>query len=248
MNTIQESFTLPSKGLIYDKKVNPEFTLRSMTTIEEMKRLSPTKTPYLTMCEIIEDCLLTDLGIPVKDLCLGDYQFMMHKLRIVSYGTEYRMTTRCPYCNEIEEQIFNLEDLDVNEYDPSMKSMFTVELPRTGKTITLRYQTPAMLENINKQKNARLKKDSNSIDPTFELTLEALIEEVDGEVLDPIRLENFVQKLPVMDAKVIFDAAEKINSMIGLDTVVVTQCGNPRCQKDYTSTFRPTSEFFWPTL
>ena len=39
--TIAEYFTIPSKGLIYNQQVAPDIKMRSMTTIEEMKRLSP---------------------------------------------------------------------------------------------------------------------------------------------------------------------------------------------------------------
>ena len=37
-STIFETFKLPSNGEIYEKPVNPEVTLRSMTTMEEMRR------------------------------------------------------------------------------------------------------------------------------------------------------------------------------------------------------------------
>ena len=56
-STIYESFTLPSKGMIYSKPVDPDFTIRSMTTMEEMARQSQSDTPYKQMSDIIEDCL-----------------------------------------------------------------------------------------------------------------------------------------------------------------------------------------------
>ena len=37
--TIAEEYTLPSKGLVYDKQIKPTIKLRCMTTQEEMKRL-----------------------------------------------------------------------------------------------------------------------------------------------------------------------------------------------------------------
>ena len=55
--SIKETFTLPSKGLVYDEKINPNITLRSMTTMEEMKRLSPSDLEYKTISEIIDDCI-----------------------------------------------------------------------------------------------------------------------------------------------------------------------------------------------
>ena len=37
--TNYEIFTLPSKGLVYEKPINPTVSLRSMTVMEEMKKL-----------------------------------------------------------------------------------------------------------------------------------------------------------------------------------------------------------------
>ena len=56
-STIWEGFTLPSKGLVYSKPINPNVELRSMTTAEEMERLSPSETPYKVMSSIIEKCM-----------------------------------------------------------------------------------------------------------------------------------------------------------------------------------------------
>ena len=35
--TIAESYTLPSKGMVYNRQINPEITLRSMTTEEKIR-------------------------------------------------------------------------------------------------------------------------------------------------------------------------------------------------------------------
>ena len=53
------SYTLPSLGKVYgDKQINPEVTLRSMTTAEEMKRLNPSDRAYKVLADIIDDCLI----------------------------------------------------------------------------------------------------------------------------------------------------------------------------------------------
>lgn len=113
--TIYESFILPSKGLIYEEKIDPNISLRSMTTMEEMKRLSPTDMPYKVMSDIIEACMEEKPPIHVYDMCLGDYQFLLHKIRIVTYGPEYKMAVRCPECKAVTESIANLESLEIHE-------------------------------------------------------------------------------------------------------------------------------------
>lgn len=115
ISTIQETFTLPSKGQIYDKPINPEITLRSMTTMDELKRLSPSDLPYKNMCDMIDDCMVNYKEKSSYDMCIGDYQFLLHKLRIVTYGSNYNMVVSCPNCASVEEKVFNLEDLEILE-------------------------------------------------------------------------------------------------------------------------------------
>jgi hypothetical protein len=87
--TIQEQFKLPSNGLVYQTKVNPIVHLRSMTTAEEMRRLQPSDSPYWTICSIIDDCGALDSGISSYDMCLGDYQYLLYMLRVVTHGSNY---------------------------------------------------------------------------------------------------------------------------------------------------------------
>ena len=65
--TIAHEYTLPSQGKVYNKEINPNFKLRSMTTAEEMKRLNHSDKQYKAMSEIIDDCLVDDIGILISD-------------------------------------------------------------------------------------------------------------------------------------------------------------------------------------
>ena len=51
--TISENYILPSLGKIYEEEFDPHITIRSMTTADEMKRLSPSELTYKNMCSII---------------------------------------------------------------------------------------------------------------------------------------------------------------------------------------------------
>ena len=82
--TISEIFTLPSNGLVYDPPVAPEITLRSMTTADEMRRLSTSEYQYKPMSDIMNGCIVDGPKLSTYDMCLGDYQFLLYKLRIVN--------------------------------------------------------------------------------------------------------------------------------------------------------------------
>ena len=145
--TISETFVLPSKGKIYNSVV-PEVRLRSMSTMEEMKRLSPTDTPYKTMSEIIDDCLIDDIGISSYDLCIGDYLFLLHRLRVVTYGSKYTLTSICPFCGCENTDTIDLLDIPIKEYDEENEKYRSFILPTSGKEILLKYQTPRMVDTV----------------------------------------------------------------------------------------------------
>ena len=143
--TIANDYTLPSEGKVYDKEITPQFKLRSMTTAEEMKRLNHSDRPYRAMSEIIDDCLIEDICISAYDLCVADYQFMLHKLRIVTYGPTYKIDSTCPYCASVNKHNLNLDNLAVTSFDKDAYDKYMeFDLPATGKRIRLR-KTPTLL-------------------------------------------------------------------------------------------------------
>jgi hypothetical protein len=246
-SVIKEDFELPSKGKIYAKKFNPAVSLRSMTVEDEMKRLAHSQNPYKSMSEIIESCLIEKLPIPVYDLCLGDYTYLLHKLRVVTYGPDYNLRFTCPNCGDNETITVNLDEMPVNEYDESIKDLYTVKLPVTGYEVKLRFQTPRDLDRINREAS-KMREDFPDMvgDPTILLTLQSLIESIDGEAVDPILIKETLRKLPMRDTNVISKTATKLNSIIGIDTDLSITCS--KCGVNVKTPFRYTNEFFGPTI
>lgn len=245
-STIYESFTLPSKGMIYDKDINPVVTLRSMTTMEEMKRLSPTDTPYKVMSDIIESCMENAPDIHVYNMSLGDYQFLLHKIRTVTYGPNYKMMVKCKDCGEITESIADLDSLEVNEWTEDLLDQQIITLPKTNRQIELKFQTPRDLDQIAYKSKEMKKKTKQNIDYSVMYTLISLIKKVDGSVLDPLSIEEFVKKLPNMDANYILNKATALNKKVGLNNTISIKCS--QCGAQMLVPFRITSEFFGPTI
>jgi len=245
--TIQEEYSLPSKGLLYGKPFDPTVKLRSMTVAEEMKRLTATENPYKTMAEIIEDCLITKLPVSVYDLCIGDYQYLLHKLRVVTYGPEYRVSVACPFCGSIFDQTINLDDLKVSYFSEDLLKDLIINLPSTGKTVEIGFQTPRDLDNIEKKKK-EMKRQFPDMkeDPTILLNLESIIKTIDGQPVNPATIRNTIKKMPLKDSTLILQRAEKLNSKVGVDVNIVATC--TECGHDVNTMFRFTSEFFRPEI
>ena len=247
--TIVNEFTLPSQGLVYNKEINPRVKLRSMTTAEEMKRLNHSERPYRLMAEVINDCIVDNTGIDAYDLCIPDYQFLLHKLRIVTYGIDYKSSSKCPYCGTDNTHVINL-DSDL-KLEPFTKDIFdkysNITLPSTKKNIKLKMQSPRILDDITiRSKEIRKLYPDYVGDPAFLLTLQNLTETIDGKEYRDYELDPFFRKLPMMDTNYIIKAAQKLNNSFGLDNIVEHTCSF--CGLDYKSSFRITSEFFGPSI
>lgn len=245
--TLTGTYTLPSLGKIYNVDVNPNIKIRSMTVSEEMKRLNSSDRPYKNIADIIDDCLIDKPGISAYDMCLGDFQFLLHRLRVVTYGSKYKLSSKCPHCGFENVGEIDLNDMSVSSYTDDVNKYFEFELPISKNTIRLRMQTPRMLDDINiRTKEITSKRKSSSKDSAFLLNIESVIDLVDGIKLDIFKKQDFVKQLPMADINYILANVNKLNELIGLDVTLNNTCDF--CGLDYDSPFRVTPEFFRPSL
>jgi len=245
--TIAEGYELPSKGKIYDVAVDPHVELRSMTARDEMKRLSPSTTQFKKLADIIEGCMIEKPKIHVYDMALGDYEFLLHKLRIVTYGPKYKMGLTCPHCLENFETEADLEQLQIQEFDEEkFESLRTFTLPVSGDTVRIRFQTPRMLDEVEAHAKEMKRKFKNA-DIEFDLLflLKAVIDEVNGLKMDSSHLEAYINQLPAKDMTKIVNNLDELNACVGIDSSLFVDC--PNCGGEVKTFFRFGSEFFRPT-
>jgi hypothetical protein len=245
--TIMEGYELPSRGKIYEEKVDPHVELRSMTARDEMKRLSPSSTPLKTLADIIEGCCVEKSAVHVYDMCLGDYEFLLHKLRIVTYGEDYKVSLRCPECRESIETVAKLGHLEVKEFDEEkIRELQTFTLPKSNRIITLNFLSPRMAEEMEvKVKDMKRRYKNATIDFETLVKLQVNIDLVDGEKKSETELDNIITNLPALDLQKILNNIDKLNQQIGLDNILYVTC--PKCGEEITTFFRFGPEFFRPT-
>lgn len=245
--TIMEGYELPSKGKIYNKPVDPHIELRSMTARDEMKRLSPSSTPLKTLADIIEGCCVEQPAVHVYDMALGDYEFLLHKLRIVTYGEDYKVALRCPECGERIETVAKLGQLSIKEFDEeTVRNLQTFILPKSGRSITLNFLSPRLVEEMEvKVKDMKRRYKNATIDFETLVRLTTNIDLVDGEKKSETDMENIITNLPAFDLQKILNNIDKLNQQIGLDNTLYLTC--PSCNEEVTTFFRFGPEFFRPT-
>lgn len=245
--TIKESVTLPSKGKFYKDLKTCDIQLRSMTTEEEMLRVSATNTPYKQLCEIIDRCITNDIGMSSYDMHIGDYLYLLYKLRVVTYGSEYLNQTICPFCGQVNVSKLDLDNLQVLEMTDDIASLIELQLPSGDHFVTLKYKTPRECDLIDKEiEEFKHRNPNTDVNIDFLIDLRHGIKLVDGQHYDALKLDAFLKKLPMKDTNAILNALDKINLEVGVNNTLVEKCKNSRCGLDYTTSFRFTSEFFRP--
>ena len=245
--TISENITLPSNGEVYEFNVVPNIKLRSMTTAEEMQRLSNTNSAYKNLCDIIDACMVENPGISSYDMIIGDYVFLLYQLRIITYGSEYKTGSVCPFCGSTVVDTFNLDDLIVNKFDEKVLALKEFDLPVCGSHVEIKFQTPRIVDRINQQiKDFRSKAQTITYDPTILFTMKNLIEKIDGKKPNPLTVEDWIKNLSMKDTNLILQYCDKLNNSIGVETKLYTTCNI--CGLDYESSLRITQEFFRPAL
>lgn len=245
--TISESYELPSQGLIYDKPVQARVELRSMTAREEMKRLNPSATPLKTLADIIESCMIEKPAIHVYDMIIGDYEYLLHKLRTVTYGPDYQVTVRCANCGETVETTAMLDSIEVKPFNKDeFDALRIIRLPVSDHEVELNFQTPRMLDNIDiKAKEMKRKAPKADIDFNTYAQLSMIINTVDGKKMSSVDLDYFINELPAKDMQKILNTFDKLNSYVGLDNVLSLTCD--KCGEEISTFFRFGPEFFRPS-
>lgn len=252
--TLSGDFTLPSKGQIYTPSFDPHVKLRSMTVMEDMKRLSMDEPTNEVLADIIDACTVTELPISSYDMCMGDFEYLLHKVRVITHGQKYPMFVGCPNpkCNHVYKAELDLEEMTTKEFstDEFFQSL-SFQLPVTKHEIKLKMQTPRLQDLIDrkvKEYKTELSEKGNKADLDYTplITLQYLIETVDGKAMDYIGIQQFIKKLPSADYNYIMKKTAKSNSMIGLNKEFTVICD--KCKKPFKTLFRFTPEFFEPEI
>ncbi len=179
---------------------------------------------------------------------MGDYLYLLYKLRVITYGNDYLNQSICPYCGQINVSKLNLDQLQVLALDvDEINDLLEVKLPESGHVLTLKYKTPRECDLIDKEIDEFKDRNPGSkVNIDFLVDLRHGIRLVDGNHYDNLKLDAFLKKLNMKDTNKILNALDRLNLQVGINNAITETCSNPRCRLDYATTFRFSSEFFRP--
>lgn len=247
-----EEVQLPSRGLFNPEIPNGMITLRCVE-LRDQKYLGGSKLVNSNKAiELVRRCIIKPENVVVENLTQIDIFYLLVKLRVLSYGPEYKFFSKCPVCGKTTEVVVNLSDLEVIQLENYNPNDMCVKLPRRGDTVYTHVQTQGDSEDVDKEV-ARLKAKFRDIDYDPEVTLslakiiskiELLKPDKDGnKVIDnPVDILNYVEGLTDLDALAIQSTMDDIN--YGVMPLITDKCQH--CSSEITLPLRTTSEFFRP--
>lgn len=248
-NLITDDFLVPSMNKLYGKNFDGHLTLRAMTTDEERIRLSG-QNFWETMRIIINECIVdnkdSEGNYRLDSAAFTDWDFfaICVKLRILSYGPEYKTTAVCPICGKQFKHVVDLSELIYNFLPDDFQEPYEIgPLPSSGDTLGCRFIRIKDRLDVEKKKMDILAKNKNYIgDPTYNLEMERRIVTVNGVELDPIQAEKYVHSMIARDSDYYHQMVDK--NSYGVVRLGSTRCENSECGGEALYVLRADREFF----
>lgn len=243
---IQETHSLPSNGALYkDLNIPTDITLRAMNALDEKRRLSSTGMQVIP--DLINSCIVEPEGIDAGELKLFDLQYLMYKLRVITYGPEYKVNIRCPHCGERTEFVINLDEIPVNQLDDKFVEPFEIgPLPISGDVIECKILSASDYIKIEREaKRIRSKNPNYEGDPEFILAYQYKIVTVNGDPVPPYKIQKYVETLHARDMRFFDSKYNAVVDGLGMDLARVDECSH--CGRDIEYNLPVTDEFFRPT-
>lgn len=243
---ITEVCHLPSRGLLYGSALGDTIEFRAMTTIEERMRLSG-ENFWSTMAAILNRCKVnTDFDI--KNMVDFDFFAALVKLRIISYGNNYKTRSKCFVCGKEQEVNVNLDECKVTEIPDDFVEPFVIgPLPISGDVLECRFLRVFDYIDINEKVSDWQRKHPNDKynNPEYTLLMEHAIVTVNGVNLNEFQKKKYVENMVGADSTYYHEEYQQL--FYGLHRIGTSTCEETDCGSAIIYEIAPSDSFFRAT-
>lgn len=256
MSMNESNFTqevvLPSRGLLNPEIPEGKLVQRCLMVADQKFLSGSNQSADSAIHQILQRTVTSPEGFDVSKLSIYDTLYLLFKLRILSYGKDYKFRTRCPECGKKIDVVVDLSAVPVEVLDEDFADRLVVTLPHRGDKVYIKLLTNEDNEEIAREVKRR-KKRSPEDDSEYILRIVRSIEKVvlttpnkDGkkELTGSIDLERYISALTSLDASVIMGARDSVT--YGVTPVADSVC--PECGEDIELNIAFSSEFFRPSI
>lgn len=249
-NLITEQFILPSGGKIYNLPwFDGHITLRAMTTIEERIRLG-SQNFYEGMVSIVNECIVDNKNpdgtykLDSLYFTLFDFDAICVKLRIITYGPEYKVNCNCIKCGKQFTYKADLRDCEFSFLPEDFIEPYDVgPLPHSGDTLGCRFLRVKDKIDIDKKAQEILVKNPDYIgDPEYLLDMTHRIMTINGEDSDVIMTSKYVENMIGLDSDYFHRFID--SAFYGVRRLGFTDCPDNKCGSKVMYIVKADENFF----
>lgn len=247
-NNFTQELVLPSKGLLNPEIPDGIVVQRCMMVSDQKYLLSNNQSSGNQIHQLIQRTITEPKEFDVSALTLPDTLYLLFKLRILSYGSEYKFRTRCPECGRKIDVTVDLSELPVETLEEGFSDSLVVELPHRKDTVYTRVLTNADMDEVNEEIKRRKRKNPDD-ESAYTLRIVKSIEKIKiakdkSELTHPIDIERYVNSLTDLDASAIIAARDSVS--FGVAPVVERVC--PECKEYIDISLSFSGDFFRPSF
>ena len=255
-------------GVIYGQQnplCNGQIQIRYPTIKDQDILLTRTFLNNNTALDNFLRAIVVDKAIDLDNMLVGDRNMLIMVARIMTHGSEYNITVKCPNCQHNAKTSYDLNSIGTKRVDLKLLKqtggLFQIQLPKSGKKIKVKLLTAMDSKLITQHMTAMQKlktkvsssgggkiqlnnlQRTNNQDNILQMQFMQRIVQVDGKT-DRQEIEKFVkQQFLSLDKKVVTRFIDVVQPDI--QTQFNYTCSN--CGKQSIITLPITEQLFWPT-
>ena len=230
-----EKVSLPSNGFLYGDEIPKEVELIPIKTSEEKLLLGNYSDDSTFVTKILNSCISQKFDS--SDLTEPDRNYLMMRLRAISYSDSFKIQYTCSSCGSQETAEVTIDDLEVVELNSKEDAYPVVELPVSKLKLTLKPITGKDSSVLSK------KLKSNREEYYIELLASRveLLTAPNGQTTQLYReIKRVISDLIGKDSSTLRDAIEE--SDFGIKTDIEAECS--ACGASNTASISIDKDFF----
>jgi len=247
-STIFEDVVLPSRGYLYKtdagELIIPDGKIRIHAMTGKAEKILYGSAGEGKIDALIRLCTTLPGALSPAELTMGDRNYILVKLRILSLGEAYPVRCRCESCREQFAYQVDLSRLDVNSFgDEAEAEPFKVTLPLKGCEVGFRLLRGRDEEVVRKfRRRCQLEGKQEGGGDAYIFSLSRRIVSVNGHASEGAASFDFVENLVSRDLTAFRHAYDEKNVGVNMELKVVC----PSCLYESEETLPFSDEFFRP--
>lgn len=235
-----ETVKMITKGLI--PEIPKEITIRAIQRKDKKKLLmGNVDDPLLSL---LQECIVAPNNFNVYNLLGFEAEYLLYRLRVLTYGADYTFKEDCPYCRHLNDVNIDLSNIPIVDVPDDFTITFDISLPVSGDVLTCKLLTEGEKININKSAK-QFKEEAGNQTADIDMIWESRIIAINGDSkIAPIEISQYLDNMNDYDSEYFMEYYVQKEGNYGLQTKLKFNCDN--CGKFVESNMPSIYTFFRP--